>query len=359
MPATATTCRRCGAPAAHAMRVGHHELANFCETCYNNYGTPCNYCGDMADAASTSTSEGWDICPRCVRFYYANCCGCGELYPIDDLVWRGGNDYCPACVPSLRPFPVGYFEPTGQFARVGSYRRYGIELETAHCPNSNELADSTWGAKHDCTISGLEFVSPVLEGDGGLEAVQHFGRVARVNGWTADENCGFHLHLDQRGCTSEEKFAVAYAFRVTEKVWFSFVEHHRSDCNGYGAPCEWGTYDLDRHIADGNNYAVWADMWERYNWINCSAHYVHGTLEIRNHEGTCDTEAICNWVKACLRFADWAERTGYDQVKRLFAECKDEREMFEVITEFAWKDDKLAGYYADKARRLHGKNYAD
>jgi hypothetical protein len=83
-------------------------------------------------------------------------------------------------------------------------------------------------------------------------------------------------------------------------------------------------------------------------WFNTCSYDLLTTFELRLHEGTCDTEAIINWVKAHTRFADWASGKGFAGVKEALAGL-DEKALAELIGREAWKDEALCDYYAKKA----------
>jgi hypothetical protein len=238
---------------------------------------------------------------------------------------------------------------------IGSTRCFGVELETDECNGYFDLDGSAaWGAKDDCTVLGKEFYTDILSGDDGLEAIRELGRVADSNGWAAGNSSGYHLHLDMRGENDDSLYAVAYAYRKTEQVWFSFVNQRRRT-GTYSRQMNICCADIDAAAAGGRSFYSFSSRGGRYFWCNLVAYGHHSTFEIRSHEGTCDDTEVINWIKAHTRFADWAAELGLAGVKEALDGMTDD-DLFRFINREVWKDYPLAEYYAKKARR-HNHGY--
>ncbi len=230
---------------------------------------------------------------------------------------------------------------------AGSARCYGIELETDECGGYMDLQDSgAWGAKIDPTVDGKEFYSAILSGDEGLDAVREWAKLADSNGWSAFDNAGYHLHIDMRNESDDSLYAIAYAYRATQEVWLTFVDKCRPS-GSYAHRCNWDCGDILQR-ADDLSFYSWSRKNTRYMWFNTCAYGKFTTFEIRAHEGTCDGDAIINWVKAHIRFADWASGKGLDGVEEALSGL-DDAGMLDLIAREAWQDDELCDYYAKKA----------
>ena len=192
--------------------------------------------------------------------------------------------------------------------------------------------------------------STILRGDGGLKAIRRLADFAEKHKWKIDNDCGFHLHLDMRGSSRKTKYAVAYAYRLTERVWYSFVEDDRRE-GEYCHECTWSAPGCISAYTEGTDFNDW-NHHDRYNWINTEALYDHNTFEIRLHHATIDADTVCNWVKAHTRFADWAAKLGLAEIKAKLANKSIERR-FEVIADEAWKDTPLSEYYLRRAQSLN------
>jgi hypothetical protein len=275
------------------------------------------------------------------------------------MVEQAGNYYCPACLVQHANFDhSGDFQSDGRTNDIGSDRCFGVELETESCEGYYEaLSDHpAWGAKEDCTVSGKEFFSAILKGDAGLEAIDDIADVADSNCWGVESNCGFHLHLDMRGEKRDSLYAIAYAYRATEDVWLSFASRSRRN-GSYCHRCHWHCSDIDSAVASrnglGTRFGTWVRRQDRYDWITVSQYNVHSTIEIRLHDGTCDGEAVTNWIKAHTRFADWASKLGYEGVKAALSGLSTD-EMFIFIVQKVWNDGDLTLYYALRGQNMDG-----
>jgi hypothetical protein len=242
--------------------------------------------------------------------------------------------------------PAGFKNHSGCTTRIGSERCYGIELETDECSGYSSLDGSAaWGAKDDPTCDGKEFYTDILNGDDGLDAIVELTDMASSNSWHAGSSCGYHLHIDMRQENDDSLFSAAYAYRITEDLWFDCVESSRHN-NGYCKRAKWSCDDVTGH--DGSFDSFVRDVVRtRYYWINVEAYRRHTTFEVRLHHGSVNEDAVCNWVKAHTRFTDWATSLGLDAVREKF-DGKGRDEQFEIIASEAWNDDALRSYYADR-----------
>jgi hypothetical protein len=271
---------------------------------------------------------------------------------------QSGYHYCADCLLRCANFDFGDFQSNGSFTELRSSRSFGIELETESCDGYyEELVDHpAWGAKEDCTVNGKEFYSAILSGDAGLNAIDEIADVAESNNWEVRSDCGFHLHLDMRGEKRDSLYAIAYAYRATEKVWLSFAGRDRRN-GSYCHTCEWTCADVDRAVAArrgiGTRFSRWSNNQGRYNWVNVQAYDTHSTMEIRLHDGTCDGEAVTNWVKAHTRFADWASKLGYEGVKAALSGLSVDS-LFTFIAQEIWDDGDLTIYYGTRAKNARG-----
>jgi hypothetical protein len=201
-----------------------------------------------------------------------------------------------------------YYWPQGSnvkgetLSKIGSARTFGIELEISDAYDYEALDGHTvFGVKSDGSVNddGLEFVSPILSGDEGLAAVAALCEYAKSKGWSADDSCGFHLHVGVTDLTAEQKKRIVLAYRLTQDLWFKLVTRDRHT-NDYCRALPYSVAELDNadwyDLQRGNSYRA------RYNWVNCTS--PHGTIEIRLHHGTIDKTEITNWVVAHVRFVE-------------------------------------------------------
>jgi hypothetical protein len=152
----------------------------------------------------------------------------------------------------------------------------------------------------------MEFVSPILSGDRGFDEVKAFCKSAKELGFTVDGDCGFHLHLDMRPTSTNQRKSIAYAYRLTYPIWASLVNQYRAhDCNFCRGP-EYTAADLAR----ASNFTAWCERRSRYEFINLAAYYKHQTFEVRGYQGTLNPVEICNWIEAHLCFVAAVKNTS-------------------------------------------------
>jgi hypothetical protein len=182
-----------------------------------------------------------------------------------------------------------------------SSRRFGVELETSECDGYEDIQDSTsWACKRDCSIDGMEFISPVLWGDQGLLAVKSFCRLA--GDWTTNRTCGYHLHLDMTGELWRNLQSIAYAYLRTYRIWTRLVNERRADNPMCGEPA-YASHDI-HNILSFDDWHYFVGTRDRFEFVNWRAWFVHKTLEVRLHEGTLNPTTIINWIKMHSRFVD-------------------------------------------------------
>ena len=353
------TCERCdnevwqddlSEVSARPPRYTDPNSQYWCETCVNQSAFHCDDCGGIhSDADAISTAGGSSICISCFEDDWFTCEECCEVYHCEDMARGDYGCCCNDCGghngEDFRP--TGFSNRSGCVTEAGSARCYGIELETDECDGYEDLQDSAaWGAKNDPTVNGKEFYSAILSGDAGLDAVREWAKLADSNGWSASDDAGYHLHIDMRNESDDSLYAIAYAYRATQEVWLTFVDRRRIN-GSYSRRCRWDCADVPA-VADDRPFSSWARKNDRYLWINLEAYRKFTTFEIRLHEGTCDGEAVINWVKAHIRFSDWASGKGLKGVRDALSGL-DAEGLFDLIAREAWQDDELRDYYAKKA----------
>jgi hypothetical protein len=167
---------------------------------------------------------------------------------------------------------------------------------------------------------GYELVSPVLEGEAGLEEVRKAAAAMEAAGAKVNSKCGFHVHFDARSMSMK---AVKNLF----KLWLKFEdvldtfqpESRRGNANEY---CK---SNLETHCDDARRHRdTCSAMFRkidacknmdqlkalypcRYRKLNIQSYFRHQTLEVRHHSGTTNPEKITNWVRLMARIFDAAE----------------------------------------------------
>jgi hypothetical protein len=202
---------------------------------------------------------------------------------------------------------------------------------------------SKFGAKYDCTCRGKEFYSPILYGDDGLAEVEKLCQIAEQFGWTADIDCGYHLHLDMQTESLDAMRSIAYAWSNLYDIALACVNMERRHDSEYSRDIMHPT-DVES-VSDLLSFFRHTD---RYNFFNVQAYHYHGTFENRLHEGTFDQRTICNWIIFNLRITEAAKALSIADLKKLLY-SKTRMEKWEVVK--GWiGDEEIVAFYESRMR---------
>jgi hypothetical protein len=302
----------------------------------------CGVCEVTRQRKAMSVFEG--ICDDCFRQHYLLCNECGRLLrnrtsnvnrpPIAPLNWE---TICYECwhirqgrSTSWSPTPLDLSFATYQ--RIGSKRKFGVEIETDYCGGFEELVGKTkFGCKNDGSISGKEFPSPILYGDEGLAEIEQFLAIAAEKNWSANIDCGCHTHYDMRDESEAELYSIAYAYAKTYRPFWQYCVSVRRRNNGYCRAPRYTAYDVrarrsgcyddsgDWSYRPANQFRDFCRSLDRCDYVNLAAYGVHKTFEVRLLEGTIDAETVCNWVITHARFMDYVKKLNFDELDHFFS----------------------------------------
>lgn len=301
----------------------------------------CDHCGNRKPRVQFSVAS--DICLDCFYESYAFCLDCGRVvrtarnvctarsgsfdrsYPCADghrcynCDYASRHDYNDRWLPT--PLDVSF----ATYERIGSKVKFGVEVETSNCSGYRSLYKQTpFGCKTDCSVSGMEFDSPILYGDEGLAAIEKFLEYGEDRSWSADSDCGCHTHYDMRDMTTDQLYSIAYAYRRTLSFWRGLVHRDRTTATYCHNP-RWSCADFKRcrELAladepDDFGRLLYHLRTDRYDLVNMGAYYDHRTFEVRMLEGTVDAEVICNWITCNCRFIDGVKDMTIEQIDECF-----------------------------------------
>jgi hypothetical protein len=310
------------------------------------------------------------ICDDCIDKHYIICGLCGT--PVDHWdaisliqaphqryghaagdVWLSDHHFCCyECYNAVRrndmwrPTPLDVSIAT--YDKVGSTRKFGVEVETSYCPGSNEMKGVTkFGAKYDPTCGGLEFDSPILYGDQGFAEIHELLAYADQHHWEVDSGCGCHTHYDMRGESDDQLWAVYYAYSVTYPMWAATVSPRRRGSTYCQEPYACPT-DIERSADRDGTFRDYSYNAERYDYLNVVAYDDHSTFEVRLLEGTINADTICNWVALHTRFIDKVHDMSFAEIRDLGrTRSKQFRSLVELID-----DAPLTDWLAHRARYM-------
>ena len=293
------------------VRHNPHNGDEVCDRCWRDCWFECTVCNEVYDRANSYHYDDHLYCRDCFDESYVQCGQCGSTMRRGDHSGWDGDPFCAECYGNAELWKTQPWsgEP-GSFDKVGSTRRFGVEVETCDCYDYRTLHGKTeWGCVYECSTPGREFVSPILHGDNGFQEIRDFCDFARQHNWTVNDSCGLHIHVDISDDSPEECLRIAYAYRKTYSLWKKFVPSRRSDNSMCGSPqysCEdIRTYE---HIED------FAENRDRFEFVNWRAYIRHGSFEVRLYQGSLNAREMCNWISLHARFMDAVKGMTYDEL---------------------------------------------
>jgi hypothetical protein len=322
----------------------------YCPTCFSARFMSCPICNTIIHQYDSYNSPIGRICSNCFHARYGVCEGCSEIFQQSALRRTSQGWYCNSCEPS-HPSEwdqSDYSHLNPSYTKIGSTRKYGIELETYSCNEWSRLNGNTvFGAKHDPSIEGMEFISPIFYGDHSFEDIQDLCDYAKLNKWKVNSSCGYHLHIDVSKENWQSLQKIALAYYLTYSAWTYFVTDNRVTNNFCGRNYYNSTEILN--IASQSDWDYFAGKCDRFEFINWRAFFVHGSVEVRLHEGTLDYEAICNWVSIHTRFIDHILTLDLSEIGTLLGEGPLEQ-CFKSLSKMIGPE--LTLYYSKKMQGL-------
>lgn len=202
-------------------------------------------------------------------------------------------------------------------------RRFGIEIETKGITKEraakvlrlvglqvaiegyNHTARNHWKIVTDASVrGGFEVVSPVLQGEEGLEAVRAAITALDDAGATVNRSCGLHVHFDASGLTALELKNIVLRYASFERRIDRFMPPSRRDdsntyCKSLRTLAESPSFRNARTIHD-----LVTAQGSRYFKVNLQSYQRHGTVEFRQHSGTVNAPKAVSWVRFLASFIE-------------------------------------------------------
>jgi hypothetical protein len=265
----------CGSDAATAYINGD----NVCWHCLEEYST-CDDCGAWALCDDLQYTNDSSVCDYCYRNNYFTCDNCGEIFPNSDMV---DDCLCGGCSHHRGPIL------SDTFNRIRTTRFYGVEIEC--CNSYSHEADSIWSIEPE--HCGLEYVSPLLQGDAGLDCIKKLYNDIKPK---VNDYCGLHVHIDVRDLTDNQRLMLIKAFKSSKKLFYDKVDSSRHT-NTY---CRRDIPD----VCSDDTYTTYMRRVtnDRYCWVNLCSIRKHGSIEIRLHHATDNPQVVIDWVIFLMQF---------------------------------------------------------
>ena len=176
-------------------------------------------------------------------------------------------------------------------------RQAGINVEIE---GYNHTTRNNWKIVTDASLSGnetFELVSPVLEGENGLQQIKTVCKTLNECGAKVNKSCGTHIHFDAAALDLGWWKRIYINYARLERVIDSFMPLSRRENNNIYSKSLNKISNLENKI----NAAASLDQIERifgsrYFKINPMSYSRHNTIEFRQHNGTVEAEKITAWI---------------------------------------------------------------
>ena len=258
-------------------------------------------------------------------------------------------------------------------------RPFGLEIEVIHrdmyamrdafvaaglaceVEGYNHTTRRYWKIVTDASVSrGYEIVSPILKGaEGRAEARKAFEAIRSVGG-TVDRSCGLHVHHDAADLTGADLERLVRTWQAEQGAIDGLVAPSRRGGCGWCAPLDSADVDTVRRLArdlpgrlnrrDAARYLGDPRSGLRYRSLNYRVFSLHGTVEVRQHQGTVNATKALSWVlfgQAYIARCQAGDTTTYTAIRDVLAEL--ERHGLEAQT---------VSYLSDRAEAFAGNAIA-
>lgn len=302
--------------------------------------------------ATLVESTGQFYTPHAIGELFFQCVGCNQSFDRRQVCTHRDGEYCEECAPPEPRLVFRGAKPevkSEEFDECKSERCYGIEIEVQYGYEASAANNTVFASKEDGSLynQGVEFCSPILQGDAGLSELANILQICNDNGAEVDNECGLHVHIDLRDFNKQEFVRLFYILRKVESVTRLLVTEERNSNHFCSASLSQVRTDdrrgFDERIMD------YCESMQRYSAYNFSAYYDHGTVEIRLHHGTLNYEEIRNWVLLHLSIVDFAKNNDTETFQSL--QDKDLADTFQMLQNMG-VEPEIIDYYTERLEQL-------
>lgn len=196
-----------------------------------------------------------------------------------------------------------------------SDRRFGVEIECGikevehweQYLKARELLEANgfgqWAPNVDVDGSGVEIRTPILQGKEGIATVHQVMNLLRDNGGYVSEEDGLHIHHDAPEFVENNELIIRLV-----KSWYANQDLIDHFCAEYRAdwdycPKTWDAFSI-ADLEDKLNTEGLREWWDERGALNIESLAIHGSIELRQHEGTLDPEKAEAWIRFGQAFVD-------------------------------------------------------
>jgi hypothetical protein len=190
-------------------------------------------------------------------------------------------------------------------------RKFGVEIEfNSHgrgIQRTRELLNSIgmshWADAIGYDGSDLEVRSPILSGYNGLQQLKYVLRTLQQSGGTTGTYDGLHIHHDAPEFVDnyDNTVRLVKSWVNNQDIIDGFVASRRR--NNAACP-KWNDQHVMRLENNKESFMYNYDYMGPRGALNIMSLREHGTIELRQHEGTLDYNAAEAWIRFGQRFID-------------------------------------------------------
>ena len=336
-----------------------------CENCEDDYFLCCE-CDKNYHTDNENIFDNQLYCDDCFNEKTCVCESCDNRIDIDSGYYsdRDNCTYCESCWPGecgeneFESKKINLKENT--FNLLKYKYNFGIELEIDNedLPYYDIENNTCFGSKEDGSLNcGMEFYSPILQGDKGYNEIKKFCN--NVNGYSVSTKAGYHLHIGAENFNYNDLKKIWLLYRIIEKYIYSILPASRQD-NKY---CIQSIIDI-QHILNITSMDGFKILWNshdnnngtRYHGLNLTALESHNTIELRYHSGTINFDKIINWIKLNFELITFAKESSIEKILSLnkIVLPKDNLKNFEKLLNVLVDYNDVKEFYIERFKKLNG-----
>jgi len=157
--------------------------------------------------------------------------------------------------------------------------------------------------------SGLEMVSPILQGAQGLEDLAKAVKALLDAGAKVDRSCGVHVHIGADGMTGADIMRIIELYTQNNThidTVLAQSRHNASFAQKWSNATIANARSVLVNARSVNDIQSAVRNFGRYYTVNVTSYARQGTLEFRQHQGTVNPEKVVSWVNLLLAMMEKA-----------------------------------------------------